>query len=60
MIEDPKIDIVARSLDGVIEAIEKKDHPFFIGVQWHPETLLSYDIVSQKLFQSFFETVKKR
>ncbi len=60
MIEDPKIDIVARSLDGVIEAIEKKDHPFFIGIQWHPETLLSYDIVSQKLFQSFFETVKKR
>ncbi|MCX5884374.1 MAG: gamma-glutamyl-gamma-aminobutyrate hydrolase family protein [Proteobacteria bacterium] len=27
----------ALALDGIIEAIESKDHPFFIGVQWHPE-----------------------
>ncbi|HUT84964.1 MAG TPA: gamma-glutamyl-gamma-aminobutyrate hydrolase family protein, partial [Thermodesulfobacteriota bacterium] len=27
----------ALALDGVIEAIELKNHPFFIGVQWHPE-----------------------
>jgi len=27
----------ALSLDGVIEAIELKNHPFFIGVQWHLE-----------------------
>jgi putative glutamine amidotransferase len=29
--------VSARAADGVIEAIEKSDHPFCIGVQWHPE-----------------------
>lgn len=29
--------------DGVIEAIELTDHPFALGVQWHPEALLSGD-----------------
>jgi putative glutamine amidotransferase len=23
--------------EGLIEAIERTDHPFAIGVQWHPE-----------------------
>ncbi len=55
-----RIDVVATAPDGVIEAIEDKKHPFFIGVQWHPETLFSYDIMSQKLFQRFFEIIKKR
>ncbi len=26
-----------RSPDGIVEAIELKDHPFFVGVQFHPE-----------------------
>jgi putative glutamine amidotransferase len=29
--------VVAYSPDGVIEGIEDASHPFFIGVQWHPE-----------------------
>ncbi len=29
--------ITAYSPDGVVEAIEAPDHPFLIGVQWHPE-----------------------
>jgi putative glutamine amidotransferase len=28
---------VGRADDGVIEALELTDHPFVIGVQWHPE-----------------------
>lgn len=28
--------------DGLVEAIELKDHPFFVGVQWHPEELSEY------------------
>ena len=29
--------VAAVSEDGVIEAIERADAPFFVGVQWHPE-----------------------
>ncbi len=29
--------VAAISEDGVIEAIERSDAPFFVGVQWHPE-----------------------
>ena len=29
--------IVAREPNGVTQAVEHKDHPFVIGVQWHPE-----------------------
>jgi putative glutamine amidotransferase len=29
--------VVARAPDGVIEAVEDPNRPFFVGVQWHPE-----------------------
>ena len=29
--------VAAMSEDGVIEAIERPDAAFFVGVQWHPE-----------------------
>ena len=29
--------IVSGESDGLIEAIELKNHPFFVGVQFHPE-----------------------
>ena len=32
-------EIVARSSDGLVEAIEVRSHPMFIGVQWHPEDM---------------------
>jgi len=31
--------IAATAEDGIIEAIEAPDHPFAIGVQWHPELI---------------------
>lgn len=37
--------------DGLIEAMEHIEHPFCIGVQWHPEEM--GDTASQKLFQAF-------
>jgi gamma-glutamyl-gamma-aminobutyrate hydrolase PuuD len=41
--------VVARSPDdGVVEAVEAEDHPWLIGVQWHPER--SSDPCQQKLF----------
>lgn len=32
-------DVAGRSPDGVIEAIVWREHPFAVGVQWHPERL---------------------
>jgi len=32
--------ITARAPDGVIEGIESPEHPFYLGVQWHPEALV--------------------
>jgi len=37
----PNVIINARAPDGVIEGIELKDYPFCIGVQWHPEFIIS-------------------
>ncbi len=31
------ITVSAAEPTGVVQAIEKPDHPFFLGVQWHPE-----------------------
>jgi putative glutamine amidotransferase len=31
--------VCARAEDGVIEAVERVDAPFCIGVQWHPERM---------------------
>ena len=31
--------VIAKSPDGVVEAIEDPSHPFFMAVQWHPENL---------------------
>jgi putative glutamine amidotransferase len=42
----------AHTGDGIIEAIESEDHPFFIGVQWHPERMLE-DKVMFRLFEAF-------
>ncbi len=33
----PKATVSARSVDGVVEAIEHPEHAFVLGVQWHPE-----------------------
>ena len=35
----PPLRPVAWSPDGVVEAIECPDRPFWLGVQWHPEAL---------------------
>ena len=44
--------VVARSADGLAEAVEIPDHPWFFGVQFHPE-FTSSPIASHPLFKSF-------
>lgn len=43
--------------DGIIEAVEIGDHPFFLGVQWHPEWLFDLE-TTQKLFKALIDTAK--
>jgi putative glutamine amidotransferase len=41
-------------LDGVIEAIERPDKRFVVGVQWHPENQTAEkDSIARKLFDAF-------
>lgn len=43
--------ISARAADGTAEAVESQNHPFVVGVQWHPECM--EDEYSFYLFRSF-------
>ena len=45
--------INAVAPDGVIEGAELPDHPFVLGVQWHPESLSDRYPKHQKLFDAF-------
>jgi len=55
----PGLEIVARAPDGVIEAVELPDHPFALGVQWHPENLQAQPEM-KALFVKFVEEAAKR
>lgn len=45
--------IAATTSDGVIEAIESTEHSFCIGVEWHPEFLISRE--EEKIFKAFIK-----
>jgi putative glutamine amidotransferase len=45
--------INARSTDGLIEAIERPDKAFALGVQWHPERLIDECGDARALFSAF-------
>lgn len=50
---------IARASDGIIEAIDLPGHPFFCGVQWHPEELVPEDDHSKKLFAAFVDACRE-
>lgn len=52
-------EIVATSPDGIVEAIEMPNHPWLIGVQWHPEITAASDPLQQKLFDAIVEAAKR-
>jgi len=45
--------VSARTPEGLIEACELPERPFFLCVQWHPEHLYERDEPSRKIFASF-------
>ena len=53
------IRIKGYSEDGIIEALEIPNHPFGVGVQWHPEKMVDYDENSRKLLKCFINKSKK-
>ncbi len=50
--------IFASSDDNVIEGFYKKDYPFLIGVQWHPERRVD-DKFSREIFELFVKKAEK-
>ena len=52
--------VVAKCPDGVIEATETTDPDrFLIGVQWHPEKMMSDDKTQAKLLKAFVEAASE-
>ena len=54
----PELRAVATSADGLIEGVEVADHPFAIGVQWHPEWLVDDNPTMIRLFQGFVSAAR--
>lgn len=54
-------DIVVSAVEpsGVIQGIEKRDHPFFLGVQWHPE-YMPQSKIQQRLFHGLVHSAIDR
>lgn len=50
-----KTDLNISSYSDVIESVEDINKKFFIGVQWHPESLIDQN--SKNLFESFFSSI---
>jgi putative glutamine amidotransferase len=53
----PVLRASARTLDGLIEAIEDPARRFCVGVQWHPETL--GDAASERLFAALVASARR-
>lgn len=56
VIKNTKLTISAISQDGYIEALEDKNKKFFIGIQWHPESMVNYNSLQKNLFKYFVKT----
>lgn len=50
---------VAHSPDGVVEAIERPDRSFVLGLQWHPEILSLEDPAALSVFRDFVEAARE-
>lgn len=50
--------VSATSSDGIIEAIESTQHKFVVGLQWHPECMITHgDPQAKALFDEFIKAV---
>lgn len=50
VIKNTSLNISAITNDNIIEAIEDPNKLFFLGLQWHPESIYEFDLSSKKIF----------
>lgn len=50
--------VTAHAPDGIIEGVEDPRHPFYLGVQWHPEDMTGEESAST-LFRAFIEAARR-
>ncbi len=55
----PGFIVCARAKDGVVEAIEKNEDTFVLGLQWHPEMMSKDHPNMDKIFKKLIEESKK-
>jgi len=54
------LSVTATTADGIVEALEDPGHPFFLGVQWHPEVLEGGTAgTSRRLFAAFVQAARE-
>lgn len=51
--------VTAQAPDGIVEGLEDGGHPFYIGVQWHPEDMPGQESASA-LFAAFVRAARAR
>lgn len=51
--------VVATAPDGIIEALTSRNHPWLIGVQWHPEKSAAIDPTQQRIFDELVQAAGK-
>jgi putative glutamine amidotransferase len=51
------LNVTAHAPDGIVEGLEDPRHPFYIGVQWHPEDMPREESAS-KIFRAFVEAAR--
>lgn len=52
------LDVTGETVDGVVEALELKAHPFGVGVQWHPEMMAEHSREMDVLFDAFVKAAQ--
>lgn len=52
--------VTASAPDGIIEGLQLYGHPWFVGVQWHPEKSAADDVTQQRLFDALVKQAASR
>lgn len=52
--------VTARAPDGIVEGLEAPDHPFCLGVQWHPEVMVESHPPMRRLFEGLVKAAQAR